>query len=165
MSVDPEQVSAGTVAEVLAWAETAEQADVRAVLDYERANKNRSTLVSALESKSETSAPVQADERAEEADPPQSSSAALPTSTRIVTPTTFTVTKDVKIMGVQYTRGQVVPNATVKTWKRLSMLLSSRIILPNPDPYHRKTDLYGFGDAPRRHPTPTGMGPAERRKL
>lgn len=77
-------------------------------------------------------------------------------------PTTFTVTKDCEIEGTVYLRGATITPTVAKTFRKLNQLVSSRTLVPDNDPHYRKTDSYGPGDPPRKHPTPTGYHPVDR---
>lgn len=77
------------------------------------------------------------------------------------TPTGFTVSKDCSIDGVSYARGDVIDGSVAKGFRALNRLVSSRILVPSTDPSMRETDLFGFGSAPRKHPTPTSYSPTE----
>jgi hypothetical protein len=68
-------------------------------------------------------------------------------------PVTGTSTDAVK----EYAKGDVIPNATVKNLKNASALLSRRWIIPNFDPFFRKTKL--------TTPTPTDVSSNTRKAL
>jgi hypothetical protein len=74
-----------------------------------------------------------------------------------VVPTSYTAGRDIRLSGTVYTKGQTIPNATVKAQKALSRLLSRRFIIPDKDPHGRKTKL--------RTPTPTDVNPSFRKAL
>lgn len=76
-------------------------------------------------------------------------------------PTEFTVTKDCTIEGTAYSRGDTIALADAQTFKKLNVLVANRTLLPDVDQYGRKTDSYGFGADPRKHPTPTSYNPTE----
>jgi hypothetical protein len=77
-------------------------------------------------------------------------------------PTQFTVTKDTEIEGTVYTRGTTIPAATAAGFRKLDVLVSTRTLLPDVEPHGRETDDFGFGDPPRKHPTPTHYTPGAR---
>lgn len=70
------------------------------------------------------------------------------------TPETFTARKRLTLFDVVYEPGDSIPSDVVKEVMRLSALLSSRAIIPDPDPHYRRT-------MPERG-TPTDVPPAAR---
>lgn len=72
-------------------------------------------------------------------------------------PATFSAGRKVVIGGTTYQPGDAIPNATVKAIKHLSALLSRRFIIPNLDPYRRRTKL--------STPTPTDIQVTVRKTL
>lgn len=77
-------------------------------------------------------------------------------------PLGFEVTQDFVMDGVQYLREDVLLDSEAAAFRKLNVLVSSRILLPVPDDIHlRRTDFYGFGDTPRKNPTPTYYSPVE----
>jgi hypothetical protein len=76
-------------------------------------------------------------------------------------PASFAVTVDCVIEGQVYLRGATIPAATAAGFRKLDVLTSNRTLLPNVEPHGRKTDASGFGEAPRKHPTPTHFAPGE----
>lgn len=75
---------------------------------------------------------------------------------RIQTPASYTVRKTVTINGTVYQPGAAITNATVKGIKRLSALLGNRTIVPNVDPFRRRTK--------NKHTAPLDLGGAKLRK-
>ena len=65
-------------------------------------------------------------------------------------------TERVLVAGTFYERGQNVPLAAIIEERKRNVLIDGRYIVPEHDLHLRKTDQYGFGDSPRRHPTPGG---------
>lgn len=72
-------------------------------------------------------------------------------------PTSFTAGRKIVLGGTTYAKGATIPNSVVKGLKRLSALLSRRLIIPNVDPHYRRTAL--------SKPTPTFLNVKERAKL
>lgn len=155
----------GTVDEVLAEVDTQpglSAADLEELIAAEEAGANRVTLIRSLNERLDDMLVAEnaASEPAVEVAP-----LAAPEARASVTPTSFTVTKACEIEGVAYARGATISVAVAKTIRKLDLLLSNRTLVPAPEPHHRKTDLYGFGVAPRKHPTPTHLSPVERAAL
>lgn len=73
------------------------------------------------------------------------------------TPTSFTAGRKVVLLGSTYQPGDAVPNAVVKSVKKLSALVSRRILVPNTDPWYRRTKA--------RSGAPTDFPPASRAKI
>lgn len=158
-----EDILDGTVDEVLAAVDA--QPDLTpeslmALAEREEAGKNRSTLIAALVARCALEDATSGSPAAE----PEPAADPVVQVAR-ATPTTFTVTQDCVIEGVAYARGNTIAAATVKTFRKLDVLLSNRTLLPTPDPAYRRTDGYGFGAEPRKHPTPTHLSPVERAAL
>lgn len=76
---------------------------------------------------------------------------------RLVIPASFTARKRIVLNGTVYAPGATIPNATVKGLKHLGSLLSNRWIVPNVDPWRRRTKL--------PQPTPTDFGAVARKAL
>jgi hypothetical protein len=74
----------------------------------------------------------------------------------IKAPTSFTAGKKVVINGTTYQPGASVPNAVVKSIRYLSALTNNRTLIPDIDPYRRKTRA--------RHPKPVDFGTSRLRK-
>ena len=72
-------------------------------------------------------------------------------------PASYTARRRIVLNGTVYTPGQTIPNATVKALRNLSSLLSHRWIVPNIDPYGRRTKL--------KNPQPTDIGAVARKSL
>lgn len=62
-------------------------------------------------------------------------------------PSSYTAGRAVTLLGTAYAPGDTVPLATVKACKDLSALVSKRILVPDVDPWQRRT--------PVDTPTPT----------
>jgi hypothetical protein len=77
----------------------------------------------------------------------------------IQVPTQFTVTKDCAIEGTVYAKGTIISAADAAAFKKLNVLVANRTLLPDVDQYQRRTDDTGFGEPPRKHPTPSGYNP------
>jgi hypothetical protein len=76
---------------------------------------------------------------------------------RRVLPSSFKAGRAIRLEGTVYARGQTIPDAVVARVRRLSAYLSSRLIVPVPDTYRRRT---------REHiPTPTDLNAKERTTL
>lgn len=73
-------------------------------------------------------------------------------------PTSYTAGRKITIDGVTYQPGAAISAAVVKGIKRLSALLSKRLIIPNVDPHRRMK-------ARLRTPTPTDVSAQLRKKL
>lgn len=76
----------------------------------------------------------------------------------ILSPTSFTAGRRVKILGVTYQPGDAVPNAVVKTLRRMSALINRRILVPN-------TTLRGSKHSLPAVPAPNDLTPAQKRAL
>lgn len=72
-------------------------------------------------------------------------------------PSSFVAGRALRLEGTIYAKGAVIPDAVVARVRRVSAYLSRRLIIPVPDPWHRRT---------RAHvPTPTDITAKERRTL
>lgn len=80
-------------------------------------------------------------------------------------PIGFTVTRDCVIDGVAFARDDVIAAEDASEIKKLNVLVANRTLLPGQDPSYRKTDAYGFGEDPRRIPTPTAYGAGEVKEM
>lgn len=149
----------GTVPEVLAWVDEQQLGldELGALADEEALGKGRSTLLEELYRRM--------DVLVKDAEPLEAERGERRTRIGDAFPFLFEVTRDCTIEGVAYTRGQGITQADAGYMRKLNVLVSNRTILPYPDPKHRRTDEYGFGDSPRRHPTPTYYTPTEVRIL
>lgn len=76
---------------------------------------------------------------------------------RLQIPTSYTARKRIVLGGTVYAAGDTIPNATVKGIKHLGSLLGNRFIVPNVDPWKRRTKL--------RNPTPTDFGAVARKAM
>lgn len=74
------------------------------------------------------------------------------------TPSSFTAGRRVKLLDTTYQPGDAVPNSVVKGLRRLSALVSRRILVPN-------VTLRESRDGRTRVPTPSDIGPNQRKGL
>lgn len=74
------------------------------------------------------------------------------------TPSSFTAGRRVKLLGSTYQPGATVPNSVVKQVKKLSALLSARILVPN-------VKLRESRDGRTRVPGPSDINPKMRKNL
>lgn len=77
---------------------------------------------------------------------------------KLTPPTSYTAGRKITIDGVTYQPGAAITASVVKGIRRLSALLSKRMIIPNVDPHNRKR-------ARLRTPTPTDVSAQLRKKL
>lgn len=156
MAVDTALIVSWTASDVLGWArgENVSLEDLQAVRDAEVETKNRVTVIEGLDAAIATREQV----APPAADPPVGPLRLLRVSEQLFS--TVTVTKDCVIEGVSYDRGDVIVWPGWASIRKLNVLLSNRTLLPSVDPWQRRTDRYGFGSAPRKHPTPTSVSPA-----
>lgn len=73
-------------------------------------------------------------------------------------PTSFTAGRRIKLFGVTYQPGDAVPNAVVKTVKRMNALIARRILVPN-------RTLRGSKHMLTTTPAPNDLNPKQRAGL
>lgn len=79
---------------------------------------------------------------------------------RVITGTTYTAGRALSLGGTAYAVGATIPNAVLRTVRKLDTLISRRFVIPSAEPYRARKQV-----GRQKKPRPTHYNPQERRTL